>query len=374
MNIKSLSTLALGMLLLASCASDDVTTTALNETSEYVPGNSEYPVRLHGSTAVSATTRAAVEGNETDPRAVLDRMGIFSLARDKQGVNESAGDIQWWNNTHNWSDCLMDNVLARMENGDITWEGIYFYPITQFYSYDFYGYYPYTEDLTRTNNSVTAHYTIDGTNDLIWGRATSDEDYAYSAKYYRTYGTSAVDPTLDLKHLLTRLVFTAEPGESYVGSGDYTEAENMQVKSIKLCDVYTNLDVLIAEFDNAENSNPDYARRLTLRDEVTDTLSLCDETGEPFALTQVPAHTEDPLQIGESIMLYPANQYVVRVALIDANGEEHVSEIPLMLSTAGGFLRGNSYTVRVIVHGPRAIEVKGNLTPWNDVDGPILEL
>lgn len=378
LKVKSIGILAFGVLLLTACASEELEPTdALNESTEYVPGNSVYKVRLHAHTTAT-TTRAAIMGDERT--AVLDNMGIFALARKTQDINEAAFPIQWFHDNRNWSFCLLDNVAAKMQEGNITWKdagSTYYYPISQFYSYDFYGYYPYTDDLTYADNSITAHYVIDGTQDIIWGCATSDEDYAYSAKYYRTFGTNAVDPMLDLKHMLTRLTFTVQPGEDIEGSGSWAEAEAMRLKSIEVC-THTHLDLLVADRENLteeEWSNPDNVARLVLRDETTDTLALVNEDGTDMKVTQIPSHTAAPLQVGESFMLFPATSYVIKVVLLDENGTEYVSEIPLTLSNAGEkFARANSYKVRIIVHGPRAIEVKGKLTPWNEEDGPTLEL
>lgn len=382
LNVNKIYAFVLGTLLLASCASDELKPTdGLNESSKYVEGNSTYRIRLNGR-ETATVSRAAILGNEST--AVLDSMGIFALARTVQGTNEAAYPIQWFNDDRNWSFCIMDNVVSEMENGNIIWkdeQAIYFYPITQFYNYDFYGYYPYTDDITRYDNSIVAHYTIDGTQDLIWGRATSNADFAYSAKYYRTYGNGAIDPTVDLEHLLTRLTFTIEPSESFIGSNDYTESEAMRVKSIEICDAYTNLDVLVADRENVDEadwSNPDYANRVTLRNLTTDTLALKQPDGSAIGLTQVPLHTEPALQVGESLMLFPATSYMIKVVIIDQNNIEHVSEIPLTLTLDPNdpqmFARGNSYTVRIIIHGPHAVSLKGTLVDWNDITGPTVEL
>ena len=390
MNIKSIYALALGMLLLGSCTSDDIRPADwLNESSEYIAGNSTYEVRLRGQ-ETATLTRAAILGDSTT--AVLDSMGIFALARTKQETNQAALDIQWFHDTRNWSFCIMDNVAAKMNHGNIEWkkDTMYFYPISQFYNYDFYGYYPYTNNITRNDNSIVAHYTIDGTQDIIWGRATSTEDFAYSAKYYRTYGTNAKHPVVDLKHLLTRLTFTIEPGESAYGNGDYTDAEKMKVKSIQVCDTYTNLDVSVADrvnIDEADWSNPDHADRIKLRNSVKDTLMLREENGDTMNIYPVPLHEwvansngGKGLHVAESFMLYPSDRYMIRVVVLDEHNIPHISEIPLTLQSnlaptnPEKFERGKSYNIKVTVHGPRAVVLKGQLEPWNEVDGPDLEL
>ena len=386
MNKYMIGAAAAALFLLSGCSADEVSNSSDEFTLDQL---SNVEIKLsarNGSISSANATRAAIIG---DTDADIDSLGVFGLARAIQGINQSANAITWFAESENWSGCILNNVAANKVGHDINWaeEGAaYFYPPTQFYSYDFYGYYPYVEneDLVYDATSVKANYEIDGTQDLIWGRATSDADYAYSAKYYRVNQDPA-DPSMALQHLLTRLVFTVVPGESVDGNGDYEMAALMSVDTLQIIDTYTHLTVNIADLNNIDLAPVD---RVTLTDENTDTLTLCDVDAQgknvPLQPLQVvapePGVEPVPQQLGESIMLFPSDKYTIRIVLTMAAHDEQqaqrfVSEVPLQLVAAGErFAQGTSYTVKITVHGPQAVSLKAQLTPWDVEDGPELEL
>ena len=114
--------------------------------------------------------------------------------------------------------------------------------------------------------------------------------------------------------------------------------------------------------------------RLTTRSSKTDTLFLKDASSDIVDPIQVPALPSLKKQWGESIMLYPASEYTVRLVLHDENGRKFVSEIPLILQNSGGFERGKSYNITITVHGPSEVTLGAEVTPWTEVDGPGLNL
>ena len=288
----------------------------------------------------------------------------------------------------------MNNVASHKKGTDIIWDDItakYFYPLTQIYSYEFYGYYPYqpSENLEYYDNIVKANYVLDGKTDLLWGRTHNRDPYAFSAKYFRTNSsTDTYKPSIELEHLLTRLVFSVVPGESYEGSGDYSEAAMMQIDTLQIIDTYTNVSVTIADYNNLDMTLSD---RINLSDETTDTLSLysVDEEGNGIDLQPVhlvaPEPGEEPIvtPLGESIMLFPQDRYTIRIVITmdayhdaatntEVPSKRLVSEIPLQLAST--FEQGKSYNVKITVHGPRAVKLAATLTPWEVQEGPSIEL
>lgn len=157
------------LLLLSGCSADETSTRSDEFTLDQL---SNVEIKLsarNGGIASTGTTRAAIIG---DTDANIDSLGVFGLARVIQGINQSANEVSWFAQSENWSGCILNNVAANKVGHDINWaeEGAaYFYPPTQFYSYDFYGYYPYveSENLVYDATSVKANYEIDGTQDLI---------------------------------------------------------------------------------------------------------------------------------------------------------------------------------------------------------------
>ena len=94
---------------------------------------------------------------------------------------------------------------------------------------EFYGSYPYSEEVTYTStpesHRAVVNYTLDGTQDIVWGRATLEDKFAYSARYFREQGADAQIPIIGansvdeegnphpgMKHLLTRLKFQVTTG------------------------------------------------------------------------------------------------------------------------------------------------------------------
>jgi hypothetical protein len=263
----------------------------------------------------------------------------------------------------------MKNVKSSIVGGSVRWDNAndrYFYPVTQFYRYEFYANYPYTTDLTYTETSVQARYTIDGTQDLLWGRATSEADYAWSAKYFRVNGgqTAGNRPNLKMEHMLTRLVFNVLPGAQVEIPGaseaemDYTAAASMITDTLQVCNAYTRLAMTIADYRRLDMS---IGARMSTTSTRTDTLYLKGSDGAIVTPVQVPALPSLKQQWGESIMLYPADRYVLRMVLHDNTGRRFVSEQPLLVSNSGGFERGKSYNINITVHGPTEVTLGAEL-------------
>lgn len=339
-------------------------------------------------------TRAAIIGDVEE----VKNLGIFGLARGIQNINQQALPVTWFDTSQNWSGCILNNVRADMtlkEDGtkfSVTMDGApYFYPISQFYSYDFYGYHPHSTTITRGTNSVSAVIDIDGTKDVLWGRTvppTTDEWrnlYAYSAKYFRQFPDDPL-PLIEFKHMLTRLVFYVVPGAD--GKGDLTEARRMQVDTLEISDAYTQLSLAVADrarFDAPEmipNLANTVDQRITPLGEKNGVMLLREEDGitpAKVSLSNLSAEEEaNGARLGESIMLYPQKQYTIRVvASRMQNGvrQRFITEFPLYLQALDeSFERGKSYNVKITLHGPQEIELEATLEDWEEVDGPEIEL
>ncbi len=337
-----------------------------------------------GSSTVSVTsgTRAAITG---DGSGTLNGIGVWCLAKDAMAVNQDPQGIRWFSDApEHETCCIMENVKANIISNEVKWadaSAIYYYPVTQFYRYEFYANYPYApaSALVYTDNSVVAKYTIDGTQDLLWGRATSDAEYAWSARYFRSNGGQTLEnrPKLKMEHLLTRLVFKIQPGpqveipDADESLMDYTAAHNMTIDSLQILDAIVNVKMNIADYNNRDMSIGD---RLLRQNNETDTLYLKDAAGEIVDPLQVPALPSLAEQWGESIMLYPADRYTVRIVLHDNTGRRFVSEIPLRLSGQPSFERGKSYNIIITVHGPTAVTLGAEVSSWIPTEGPGLDL
>lgn len=378
---------AASLLALGGCSSDEP---VLLPAGEGESGSADVevittPVEIRlGMPGANFVTRAAFEDDEDE----FD-MGVFCLAREKQNVNNSGQDISWWDTTvdplFSSTFCLLNNVESTKSGNNITWvDGQRrYYPFTQFYSYDFYAYYPYVDyeeeentiDTTTVGRVVVNYQSIDGKTDILWGRATSAEQYAYSAKYFRQPGNQSVVPSVQLDHMLTRLKFQVVPGESFVGSGDYSAASSMVITGLKVKDVVKNVTLLVADYDrdhaNEQGSETilgtDEPDRLSPTDDEVQTLELCGADGEPFAPVTVSDNPAEARQLGESFLLFPASKYVLEISLRNTNNTVFQQDHPLeLISPSGMFNAGCQYTITIEVHGPKEVNIKAQLTPWQD--------
>lgn len=182
--------------MMASCSSNDDFASLLGKPG-IVVDNSNVEIRLASS---SGGTRASIESSENG-LFEADGLGIFCLANNAQGVNPAELDITWvptWNPDTEFA-VWMNNVEANAEYNEdatateINWvDGVKrFYPVANWYTYQFYGYYPrvegesYENGITYDTNRIEAHIPIDGKQDVIWGRTRNDHELAYSARYFR---------------------------------------------------------------------------------------------------------------------------------------------------------------------------------------------
>ncbi len=371
--------LAASVWMLPACSNEDFVTDSVTESgSHFVPGDSEVEIALGTLTQgnIAVDKRASLDGN-----ADMTDLGIFCLARDKQDVNTEAYDINWFtDDENNWSGCIMKNVKAVKNDVSVSWsdpEEHYYYPISQFYCYDFFAYYPYVEDggnIHVNNNKVTVDYQLDGKMDIIWGRATSSEKYAYSATYFRQPGNQERFPMLDLKHVLTRLKFQVVPGASVEGGDEVSPAmADYAVAQVKILDAKASATMTVADFNRINEL--DETNCLEAGWDVAD-FELCKADGEPMDTTMVGTDMDVNTPLGESIMLLPDSSYTVRVSLVNVRtGDSFVTEHPLKLTQSSSFRAGYTYTVTITAHEPKEVQLQANLNPWQETeDNPSVSL
>lgn len=351
---------------------------------EAVVGNSDVEIKLSSGSS-SATTRAGIENDEFYSFEA-EGLGIFSVAKGKQNpeINPPAPDIDWTRYSDpTKTDVLMFNVPANavkdtitIEDGmstfrytstSIVWadpEAKYFYPISNWYMYDFYGYYPIQDDANVTVNpeEISVYMEIDGHQDFLMGIAQSDSAYAYSAKYFRMAEHEL--PMMVFIHRLNRFTFSVEAGENYLGSK--TNATRMSVKEITLLDMPYRFETIVATTNYDDWGNGWYY-------DGTKDFNLLEENGVSSDPVQV--SEEGRTKVGDALFVLPGMEsYGIRVVLVDEDGREFISEFPLSLSEHledGTTLGGCSYNVNLTVYGPQEIGLNALLVPWEIVETDI---
>lgn len=375
--------LAAACLLLPGCSNDNEPVNGGSTTVEAVVGDSEVEIKLSSSSS-GVSTRASIESDEY-LSFEAEGLGIFCVAKDKQNpeINPPAPDIDWTRYTDlAKTDILMCNVPANAVMDSILFAGDiytstsivwadatakYFYPISNWYKYRFFGYYPVQDDanVVVSPEEISVYMEIDGHQDVLIGRTILDEDkeYAYSAKYFRTEEREI--PILAFMHRLNRFTFSVEAGADY--SGSKANATRMSVKEITLFDMPYKFELIAAAQDL------DYWGTIWYDGDELKDFNLLEENGE--LLEPVKVSEEGRTKVGDALMVLSGlESYGIRVVLVDEDGNEFVSEYPLSISEhlEGGTTEGGySYNIHMTVYGPQEIKLNSVLIPWEIVETDI---
>lgn len=380
--------------LLPGCSNDEeaMPSSSTGPAPTYIPGDSEVEIGLGTSLtdlSVSVDKRATETGEY-----VQAQLGVFCLAMNKQTESSEIPDIKWFADSGDDTACpwtKFKNLSATSaEGGELTFSTTNYYPATQYYAYGFFAYAPYTTTNTEvvpsevpSLNRWRVKYTIDGSQDILWGRSTDNEEDPtdYSAQYFRKDANVGKTPKIEMKHVLTRLTFRAKTlSATEGGSQAFPGAEKTYVRVVEIRDVPTQLYLTVADqgrMNTLDETNcleavPEANGNLRLRDGVGNYIS-----NEPIKISSELNGTVD---LGESIMLMPAPSYNLRIQVITlkdpegevslANADYSETAATLRISSNGGtFQAGKSYTVTINIAGSKQTTAKANLQLW-DTSGP----
>lgn len=348
------------VLLLPACSKDD-NNTIIDEN-----GDELMEVSLNATApTINTTTKAVVDQDNWTTAG--HNFGVLGLA-----------------NSFNWDDTsvaadkdirLIDNaqstIAAILPNGySITLDKPYAYPagyITGLYkNYSFYSYYPYAT-VSYTTTTATCTYTLDGTQDILWGIAVAEDKTVgdvvykgYNARYLRKGGE---EPNINFNHLLTRFTFKIIAGNDPENNIPPTELE---VRKIIFNEIPTNATLTIAQ-NNATGGE--------LYCDGSDDIILKNADGTDATATT--PGTDTGVSMGESIMV-PSNTttlYKVSITIgLNETGktnhpalanEEYTSQFSIEKSDKSAFVKGDSHEVTLTVNGMRNINISATLTPWN---------
>lgn len=289
---------------------------------------------------VSPASRAAVTAFDG-----TQELGIYVLAKNL-GADETwqgADKAMLWNNvltTINGTTAtptLVDRVDSK------------YYPNSDKYNYNFFGYYPRQESPTINDTDKTVTTTIDissRTVDVLHGKATVAGN-GYNATYVKENGV----PTINFKHLLTQIQFNIKAAADF-GEGTVT------VKSVNVSNGTDEITLTIADIDGATAGT------------VTPTTQDVEFSVVPKSTEgEITSSTTTKVPFGSPVMLYAAesNQaFTVSVTMIDDEGEEVITEAK-PVSPTGGFLRGNSYNVTLNMSSFTLVSFEASLTGWVEV-------
>ena len=383
---RVLTPLALAALLVA-CSSEEE-----QSTETIVIGNSDVEVKL--AAGGYNITRASIESS-ADSLFDVNGLGIFMLATHKKDVNPTEDDIDWSaSGEYQWSVWIDNDSANAVTNGattEIRWAKSgqkYYYPIANWYSYRFYGYYPRVEAVTYSNDQVKVDFDgLDGTKDIIWGRSlgcnpagSADEKCRYSARYFRMSGFSDKYPSLDLDHKMMRIQFYVQglEDEDADAGHTYDEANKMLVDTIEVLNVPTKATLIVAD-RNIDGNN---GKIIYTWDNYLSNIGIlgkADGTAPDgnFNKAESQIHNDDLIPIGQPMLLPVPDddataagftRYQVNVNLRNTSGQVFKAERPLdlVLNAPNVFEHSKTYKVVLQIAGPKLVVMKATLAPWTN--------
>lgn len=397
--------LAAACLLLPGC-SDDAADKGL-VSPDVLVADSEVEIKL-SSNSSSMATRAGVYNGQTfstptscvlDGRTIaIPKLALFCLATGKQDNATGATDIDWTKAKGTYNDVKLYNDPAKVWDGEISLDATEYYPVSNWYTYSFYGYYTKqgNESIvvpTPTSNRIDVNVAITGYNDIIWGESNVPANvpegiskYAYSAKYYRECVKGGVETTpaqMTFQHMLTSFEFKVTPKD--------VNAQGVKITSIKLKNQLSSGTLCVASLGDGDGAgkivtNEDVSKvDFTLYDpsvKKDDGAKTLVETLSPATFTI----TED-MAIGEAITLGgesdPAafyvmpdqEKYTVEVVM-SKNGKTFTAEMDIPLGDGTNSTvnpgAGKKGIITLAIYGPQEISLQATLTPWEEVELPEL--
>ena len=372
---------------MASCSQSDENLAAVTE-SEGLQA-----IRLSVSNPYSAalTRGTGVVGGLTEEDNVwhMQHVNIYMLKRGTTEYayfnqqNLSAGQPIYAGDAFVTPDGTVSDVASALDGS------IKYYPPSG--NFDFWGYRLddcVTEDAEVTEERIVIPFTLDGSQDIMVGKAvpTAEQqatatqqaiDRAYSAYAAR----NGVQPDITFKHLLTRLTFQAQAKSSSVCDEEQgVYIDSVQVKTIaggRLTVAFTDAAGITDVNQQIEFTGD--STFLYIKDSQTDA------NGNLQVLTPVlPKWNQlenrgDSTKIGESLMI-PAGEkyelvfYVRQSKPSTVGGEPRpiFYQLPYTLTTdpttdaPSPFLPGYSYNVLLSINGLQEIVITTTLEKWGD--------
>ncbi len=358
---------------------------------------SDVPILLQSDTRFPAyvSTRAMVN-DITEP----DSLGIFCLAREKTGIggSDDANDVDWnvvLDNTSTgygfttngiyWSNLACTAVDTGEENAMLEvlpgQDYIWYYPITSWYGYDFFGYYPRQQSYVHNSDSVYVDIETDGNIDILWGRSEKiDNKYAYSARYVKSQETSVAH--MHFKHSLTQFQFYFVAQKSWNKqemNADFSQVKNLKIKDVCILDTYSNLRMVVAHrLDDSRSGAIVPANRYDMIDIALKDSSGVEVSENPipfsFSTNELGEEVSDTVRVGDGIMVCPnEKEYYMSVCLCDADDpeKEYWSEKRITIKLSGDnarFKSGYIYKIYVTVVGVSTISIDATLEDWQEAD------
>ena len=336
-------------------------------------------------------------------------LGVFCLATGKQaGVSNIPSSIK----NCDWKECANNDLVVRLKNvpAIVDAEGFkfwnttddqlqyYYYPMASWLKYNFYAYYPRQEDIDgeghetlsfTANQALEKYYTIDGSQDVIWGMANPPADETpvgaepYCAKYIRWRESNPnYFPELKFEHKLVQFNFSVK------AASDAVVTAGAKVTDMYISNAIYKLSLIVAnkKYENqnghlgyikGDNSKYPQMTRLDIKEASTNN-NRFDGTVEKALTLTTDAQGAGyimlpPPEVAQDVL--PDHKYRLVIAF-KYGGQSNVADIemepPLKPKENPsdpdeyGFEEGKKYSITLNVKSPLEISAKAVLQEWDD--------
>ena len=350
---------------LSSCTKDNVDNN--NENNDLVA------IKLGASANVSATVSRASRAPLETLDGITD-LGLYAIAKNAEAswdIEAAADDVSQpvylWRNVK--GTVAATSVTVPAENAG-------YYPRQSTNNYSFYGYYP-TENITpvESTDKVVATYTIDGSQDIIHGKAVATAlgggQEGYNAAYIREGGEN---PSINFEHKLTQIKFNFRREDGF--DDDVENTQDLKVQSIIFKNQPVMLDLVVADKSEATSG------QLTVneKDGSNNSISVVIDSAPVSVNVSDNAVTDQVVEgnvIGAPVMLFTddatTNSYTATIQLTDdKNTTIPPVDVTFNAPGSGYFKAGTSYTVNILIKDFTPIVLSVSLEPWADggsIDG-----
>ncbi|MBO5180756.1 MAG: fimbrillin family protein [Paraprevotella sp.] len=273
-----------------------------------------------------------------------------------------------------------ENGYMRLTDG----APVRFYPAKGYF--DFFAYHiddaasPSDLDTSGEDGKWTIPFTIDGSQDLMVGKAelteeqtamiASDESLGENDYYCAKSSRHGIIPSMNFKHLLTRLTFTVIPGDEKASGEDGVKERAVRVAEISVKSKTTGKMVVAYTGTVAEENLIEWNNEqadVVLQERVGTDLSTLQ------AMQEVSLYGVDAtgVRAGEALLVSPEEEYTMHIVLHQMpkdTEEDMVNTFNVPIKHEGGFLAGVSYNVSIKLFGIQRIDVNAVLTPWEEGD------
>lgn len=367
--------------------------------------------------AVGCSDQEVFNEDNLDQEKTLQPIEIFS-GLETRGTGTIGSDNKWNNDivkifmlqkgTTNAT--IADYDLAGVKSGDklfyntalrtpdisestasgILSNGTKYYPMNNAVS-DFWGYCmdddAVKSDFQVTDSTIAIDFEIDGSQDILVAKACGSNDAKASNMYksmtaanktklversYSAYSSRrGVIPTMTFAHLLSRLTFTLNTGDSIAGDASKgIEIDSVKIKSIskgtltlvntKVTDNQDVNKINWIKWNNEQQPKTFYLKNRTKAGAAMTLLSpVSGKWSKGKSISQ---------KLGEAILVAPAKSYEMTISVRQkaSNQKYEYNAIIAQPKESDTFQAGKTYNIDLTIYSTREVGISATLDPWSE--------